>query len=140
MSGGARIVSEEHPRYMGLTGRPLSLMVSVIATTGFLLFGYDQGVMSGIISADAFNNYFPQTKGDSTWQGFVTAIYEIGCFLGAVFILTCGDWLGRRKAVVLGGGIMILGVIIQVTAIKGHSATAQFIIGYAPAIESRASG
>ena len=30
---------------MGLTGRPLSLMVSTIATTGFVLFGYDQGVM-----------------------------------------------------------------------------------------------
>src|ERR1700753_1213688 len=29
----------------------------------------------------------------------------------------------------LGGLIMIIGVIIQVTAIKGHRATAQFIIG-----------
>ena len=29
---------------MGLTGRPLSLMVSTVATTGFVLFGYDQGV------------------------------------------------------------------------------------------------
>lgn len=28
------------PHYMKLTGRPLSLMVSVIATCGFLLFGY----------------------------------------------------------------------------------------------------
>jgi hypothetical protein len=29
----------------------------------------------------------------------------------------------------LGGLIMILGVIIQVTCMKGHKATAQFIIG-----------
>lgn len=114
---------------MGLTGRPLSLAVSVVATTGFLLFGYDQGVMSGIISADPFNNYFPETKDDSTWQGFVTAIYEIGCLLGAVFILCFGDHLGRRKAMILGAIVMILGVIIQVTAMKGHKATAQFIIG-----------
>jgi len=28
---------------MGLSGRPLSIMVSTVATTGFLLFGYDQG-------------------------------------------------------------------------------------------------
>lgn len=33
------------PTFMGLTGRPLSLMVSTVATTGFVLFGYDQGVM-----------------------------------------------------------------------------------------------
>jgi hypothetical protein len=30
------------PKFMGLTGRPLSLAVSTVATTGFLLFGYDQ--------------------------------------------------------------------------------------------------
>jgi len=46
-------------------GRPLGLLISTIATTGFLLFGYDQGVMSGIISADPFNNYFPRTKDNS---------------------------------------------------------------------------
>jgi hypothetical protein len=35
--------------------------------------------MSGIISAEPFMNYFPETLHNSTWQGFVTAIYEIGC-------------------------------------------------------------
>lgn len=83
----------------GMKGRRLNMAVSVIATTGFLLFGYDQGVMSGIISAGPFNAYFPQTNGDSTYQGFVTAIYEIGCLIGAIFILAYGDHLGRRKAV-----------------------------------------
>jgi MFS family permease len=85
--------------YAGLMGRPLGLLISTIATTGFLLFGYDQGVMSGIISAEPFNNYFPATKDNSVYQGFVTAIYEIGCLAGAIFILVYGDRTGRRKAV-----------------------------------------
>lgn len=34
--------------------------------------------MSGIISADPFNAAIPQTKGNKTMQGFVTAIYEVG--------------------------------------------------------------
>ncbi len=34
--------------------------------------------MSGIITAPAFNNLFTATKKNSTMQGFVTAIYEIG--------------------------------------------------------------
>ena len=85
--------------------------------------------MSGIISAPEFNNAFPQTRGDSTWQGFVTAIYEIGCLAGAIFQLSFGDVLGRRRAIIIGGLIMILGVIIQVTAVPGNKAMAQFIIG-----------
>jgi len=117
------------PTFIGLSGRSLSLLVSIVATNGFLLFGYDQGVMSGIISAPDFNNAFPQTRGDSTWQGFVTAIYEIGCLAGAIFQLSFGDVLGRRRAIIIGGLIMILGVIIQVTAVPGNKAMAQFIIG-----------
>lgn len=35
-------IAATHPRFMGMRGRPLDLMVSVIATTGFLLFGYDR--------------------------------------------------------------------------------------------------
>jgi MFS family permease len=85
--------------YAGLNGRKLGLLISTISTTGFLLFGYDQGVMSGIISATPFNNYFPSTKDDSVYQGFVTAIYEVGCLIGAIFVLMFGDRMGRRKAV-----------------------------------------
>ena len=86
-------------KFMGLNGRPLGLAISTIATTGFLLFGYDQGVMSGIISAPQFNAFFPETYEDSVYQGFVTAIYEIGCLSGALLILWCGDSLGRRRSV-----------------------------------------
>lgn len=62
-------------------------------------------------------------------QGFVTAIYEIGCLFGAIFILSFGDYLGRRKAIMMGGSIMILGVIVQVTAERNSTPLAQFIIG-----------
>lgn len=36
------------PKFMGLSGRALSLVISTVATTGFLLFGYDQGYVIGI--------------------------------------------------------------------------------------------
>ncbi|KAH6619370.1 general substrate transporter [Chaetomium sp. MPI-SDFR-AT-0129] len=117
------------PKFMGLSGRPLSLTISTVATTGFLLFGYDQGVMSGIITAPAFNDIFTATKDNPTMQGLVTAIYEIGCLAGAMFILGVGDILGRRKAMILGAFIMLLGVIIQVTAQYGATPLAQMIVG-----------
>lgn len=86
--------------------------------------------MSGIISAPAFTSAFPEVEGNSTYEGFVTAIYAVGCLLGAVFILTCGDQLGRRKSIFLGATVMIIGVIIQITAVPiGGGATAQLIVG-----------
>ena len=46
-------------KYAGLNGNALLYAVVATATTGFSLFGYDQGLMSGIISAPQFNNEFP---------------------------------------------------------------------------------
>ncbi|KAI1318409.1 general substrate transporter [Xylariaceae sp. FL0255] len=128
------------PSFMGLSGKKLSWMVAAVCTNGFLLFGCelysthfasmnDQGVMSGIITAPAFADVFPQTKNNSTLQGIVTSLYEIGCLFGAIFILTVGDQLGRRRAVIMGGIIMIIGTLIQITAFPGHSPLGQFIFG-----------
>lgn len=39
---------------------------------------FQEGIMSGIISAEPFNDVIPETKDNKTMQGFVTAIFEIG--------------------------------------------------------------
>ncbi|KAI0471739.1 general substrate transporter [Xylariaceae sp. FL0804] len=118
------------PTFWGASGKKLQMLITAVATTDFLLFGYDQGVMSGIIDAPAFVADFPEVDGDSTYQGFVTSIYAVGCFLGACFILTFGDKLGRRKSIFLGATVMIIGVIIQLCTVPvSQGATAQFIIG-----------
>ncbi|KAI1080278.1 general substrate transporter [Whalleya microplaca] len=118
------------PTYWGTSGKTLQRLITAVATTDFLLFGYDQGVMSGIVSAPAFTSDFPEVDGNSTYEGFVVSIYAVGCFLGACFILTFGDHLGRRKSIFLGASVMIVGVIIQIASVPpGPGATAQFIIG-----------
>ncbi|KAJ6084458.1 Major facilitator superfamily domain general substrate transporter [Penicillium sp. IBT 16267x] len=117
------------PKFAGMSGNMLSRTITATATMGFLLFGYDQGVMSSIIDSTAFFKLLPQLDGNSTLQGTVTALYEIGCLIGAVFMLIFGDWLGRRKAIMSGAFIMIIGVIIQVTSYQRHDPMVQFIIG-----------
>lgn len=128
------------PTYWGTSGRRLQMLITSVAITDFLLFGYDQGVMSGIISSPAFVERFPEVEQDEkfqTWEGFIVSIYAVGCFFGACFILQLGDWLGRRKSIFIGAWTMIIGVIIQITAVPaargvpGQSvgATAQFIVG-----------
>ncbi|KAF9894741.1 hypothetical protein FE257_006631 [Aspergillus nanangensis] len=117
------------PTFAGLSGRSLSLSISTVATTGFLLFGYDQGVMSGIISDPAFNNMFTATRGDNTMQATVTAVYEVVCLFGAIIALLFGERLGRRRMVFFGAIVMIIGVIIQVTAMPNSLPLLQFIFG-----------
>jgi len=129
---GSATIKDGVPTFWGTSGRNLQWLVTAVATTDFLLFGYDQGVMSGIISSEAFVTDFPEVEGDSTYEGFVVSIYAVGCFLGALFILNFGDWLGRRRSIYIGAVVMVIGVIIQLAAVPvGGGATAQFIVGRA---------
>ncbi|RDW81256.1 uncharacterized protein DSM5745_04813 [Aspergillus mulundensis] len=60
-----------------LVGKTLSLAITATAGSGFLLFGYDQGVMSGLLTGDAFVRTFPEIDttegghGNSSLQGTV---------------------------------------------------------------------
>jgi hypothetical protein len=73
-------------------------MVTLFATIGFSLFGYDQGLMSGIIASKNFNTEFPMTKmadkndvHHATIQGTVTAVYEVYVALRNAFVLPDTD-------------------------------------------------
>ena len=102
-----------------LTGRALNWAITATAGSGFLLFGYDQGVMSGLLTGDAFTRTFPEIDttdggaGSSSLQGTVVAIYEIGCFFGAIFCLFAGERLGRRRCIMIGSVVLSLGAVLQ---------------------------
>ncbi|KAJ8593401.1 general substrate transporter [Rhizopogon salebrosus TDB-379] len=104
-----------------LRGRKLTAAAAFIAGTGFTLFGYDQGVMSSLITGNQFEAMFPQViveashPNHATLQSFTIAIYEAGCLFGALSNLWVGDRLGRRRTIALGGGIMLVGAILQAT-------------------------
>lgn len=121
---------------MGLTGRALAWTITATSVTGFSLFGYDQGLMSGLITGDEFNQEFPGTKKKSdddrhatVVQGAVTACYEIGCFFGAIFVLLAGNYTGRKPLIVSGSVIIIVGTVISVASFKDSWGTGQFVIG-----------
>ena len=48
--------------------------------------------------------------------GTVTAIYDVGCFFGAVAAIWLGELLGRKKTIILGTTIMTVGAILQIAA------------------------
>ncbi|KAJ5976063.1 hypothetical protein N7481_009770 [Penicillium waksmanii] len=117
--------------YFGLRGTSLNIMISIIAGLDFLLFGYDQGVMGGLLTLNSFVTTFPQidttTAGEmglsaaakstrSTVQGITTASYNLGCFCGAIFCIWIGNYLGRRKTIFVGSIIMVIGASLQACA------------------------
>lgn len=102
-----------------LTGPALNYAITATAGSGFLLFGYDQGVMSGLLTGKAFTATFPEidttdgANGSSSLQGTVVAIYEIGCFFGAIFCFLFGEKLGRRRCIMIGCVVLSIGAVLQ---------------------------
>lgn len=81
------------------------------------MFGYDQAVFSGVVVTENFLVLHDlvgpsKTKILST----VTAIYDIGCFIGALIAFTIGERLGRKKTILVGTTIMTVGAILQASS------------------------
>ncbi|KAF8754048.1 Permeases of the major facilitator superfamily [Rhizoctonia solani] len=137
LSRGQQLASDEEiekyrPRFRGAR---LNAFLAFIAGTGFTLFGYDQGVLSALLTTESFVKTFPQTSrvsshalnkpkilnstqefgppNHATLQSLLVAIYEIGCLIGALSNLWVGEKLGRRRTIAVGGIIMIIGAILQ---------------------------
>lgn len=124
-----------------LAGKTLNFYIGFIASNGFLMFGYDQGVLSALITLPSWQRTFPlmtprelsnpvcwidgdsangpdlsQCTGSANLQAFAVAIYQIGCFLGAVVILFNGEKWGRKPSTFWGSLVMIIGTIMQAGA------------------------
>ena len=129
-----------------LQGKALNWSIGFIASTGFLMFGYDQGVMSGLLTLDDFQRSIPlmapfvtynplcfigdpidgvrdpeQCQGTANTQAAAVAIYQIGCFLGSLLVLFYGDAWGRRSSTFWGSWVMILGTVFQAVAMEPGS-------------------
>lgn len=115
-------------KFLGLRGKHLNWAISAVAGCDFLLFGYDQGVMGGILTLPIFLAQFPDINDSeegissslkstrSTNQGIAIASYNLGCFIGAVITIFIGNPLGRRKMIFLGTAIMVIGAALQASA------------------------
>ncbi|KAL4896720.1 general substrate transporter [Aspergillus ambiguus] len=107
--------SEHHRKYLfGVQGRALRNNISIAGAFGFLLFGYDQGFLSGLIAQDSFLRQFDYPS--SSLLGTISAIYEIGCFCGAVTVFFVGSTLGRKKCIYAGALLQCIGAILQASA------------------------
>ncbi|CAN6636606.1 hypothetical protein TRVA0_016S00232 [Trichomonascus vanleenenianus] len=94
-------------KHSRLTGKPLLYFTSVFVSLGVFLFGYDQGVMSGIITGPYFKQFFNDPT--RAQVGTMVAILEIGALVSSLMVGKVGDIIGRRKTILYGSLIFIVG-------------------------------
>jgi MFS family permease len=70
-----------------------------------------------LLNGKAFTAQFPEIDvlngGSASLQGTVVAIYEIGCLFGSLATFVGGEYLGRRRTIMLGCIILSIGAAIQ---------------------------
>jgi MFS family permease len=147
-------------RFYGLRGLHLNIAIAVIAGTDFALFGYDQGVLGGLLTLPVFLKQFPQvdtTNPPEGWTstkasnvqgkycssqttapvpndsaaGITVGGYTLGCFFGAVATIWLGNMLGRRKTIFTGSAIMVVGAALQCSSYSlGQLIASRLITGF----------
>ncbi|KAH8814901.1 general substrate transporter [Xylogone sp. PMI_703] len=108
--------------FLGLKGNKLLAAVTISAGMGFILFGYDNGVMGSVLGSPSFEQQFHLS---STISGTVTAMFELGCVIGAWSVSLFGEPWGRRPVIHMGSFCICIGAAIQTSSYS----TAQLIVG-----------
>ena len=76
--------------------KPLIIAISIVATIGGFLFGFDSGVINGTV--DGLQSAFDS---DSIGTGFNVASMLLGCAIGAFFAARLADLFGRRTLLMI---------------------------------------
>lgn len=109
--------------YFGLRGNTLLVGITASSGMGFVLFGYDNGLMGGLLSSPDFINQFDDMS--PTLQGAVTGLFEVGASIGCIISSLLGDRYGRKTVIHLGSFVLSIGAIIQSCSYS----RAQLIVG-----------
>ncbi|KAJ9613454.1 hypothetical protein H2200_003396 [Cladophialophora chaetospira] len=106
-------------------------LMCAFASFGGIFFGYDSGYINGVLGSDIFirNVEGPTaTALSSSHQSLVVSILSAGTFFGALIGGDTADLIGRKWTVIMGCGIYMIGVVIQMITGTGD-ALAAIVVG-----------
>ncbi|KAG9829248.1 putative MFS sugar transporter, partial [Aureobasidium melanogenum] len=95
-------------------GRSLQIAIMITCQLAFILFGYDQGVFSGIVGNADWRKTFGYPG--SGLEGIIVSIYNLGAFSGCILAFLGGEKAGRRLSMWIAMGFIIVGAILQTTS------------------------
>lgn len=127
-------------RFFGLRGNSLNIVAILgVLMPGILTTGYNASSMGGVLELRNFADQFPDIdiktavnrSHASTVQGLTVAAYAIGVFLGTLSCIWLGDRLGRRRTIMTGASIQILGSVLMSSSILLNMLiTSRIILGF----------
>ncbi|MEN8703557.1 MAG: D-xylose transporter XylE [Polaribacter sp.] len=90
------------------------LKLTLVATLGGLLFGYDTGVISGTVGS--LDSFFVIPKGlsetaASAFKGFLVSSALIGCIVGGIFGGLISKKIGRRNGLILAAILFLISAL-----------------------------
>ncbi|KAJ5692397.1 hypothetical protein N7462_001820 [Penicillium macrosclerotiorum] len=91
--------------------------VASFSTLGGLLFGYDQGVISGVITMESFGARFPRIFSDSSFKGWFVSTLLLAAWFGSLINGPVADRIGRKVSINLAVIIFVIGSAIQCGAV-----------------------
>ncbi|KAH8585505.1 general substrate transporter [Bisporella sp. PMI_857] len=94
-----------------LQGNSLVVGITLSSASCYLLFGYDQGVLGGLVTQPSFLDAIGNPS--AGYLGAIVALYNVGCLVGCVIAALYGNVLGRKKSILWGCMIMTIGAVIQ---------------------------
>lgn len=108
----------ETERKITWSSNPLIVVVCLFATLGGLLFGYDQGVVSGILTMENFGYHFPRIYLDAGYKGWFVSTFLLCSWLGSLINGPIADYVGRKRSIMLACIVFCIGSAFQTAALS----------------------
>lgn len=83
---------------------------------GGFLFGYDQGVVSGVLTMQSFGAKFPRIYLDSGFKGWFVSTLLLLAWLGSLINGPLADRFGRKGSMLVAVVIFVIGSAVQAGA------------------------
>ncbi|CUM64732.1 uncharacterized protein PRCAT00002343001 [Priceomyces carsonii] len=108
--------SKKYTSKLKFKGNRLVYFTSAFVSLFVSLFGYEQGVCSGVLTFETFIKFFNHPS--STEIGLVISILEIGAMISSLFVSKISDRFGRKITILLGTFVFMIGGTLQSFAIN----------------------
>jgi len=109
--------------------------IACFACLGGFVYGYNQGVFSGILTMTSFGNHMGEWVSDSTKKGWLTSIFELGAWFGCLYSGFLAETLSRKYAIMANVCLFVVGVVVQCLGVTPGGASCilagRFITGLA---------
>lgn len=123
-------------KYFGVQGNALSILqIALVVAPSFILFGYNQAGIGGLLSEEDWVKTFPEIdtvnstgsekSRKKTLQGFVVATFVVGALFGSLSCSYTGDKFGRRNVIFAAALCTLIGEVLEASSFG----IAQFIVG-----------